>query len=460
MPLRRKAYPKNSATIQQATQETAAYTAALPSDQQDMTLHPDQTCIGHPQPLPCSNLISLASGSESSESEKQNCTATTSAAARLGLKPKSTLSITSLKSTIGTYSHGRIQWLHEDGVSSNDQINNSLGTAKRSKPKLDLVIPGGTQGRRPPAKPFVDPSNPQMRSEPVEQESFPDVSPPSGGNNISLRGSVVSPLTKALPTALCRFQRSIEAKIPRAYPQTYRHLRTASKASTSSSERRASNASSIYSNQSFNTSPGTEGTPTDPMTIEQLTANPNIQHPIVAEALDASPVSFARFEYANTNSEHHEPSVSPLRRYKHHPPIKHDREFRPTCKIPPARLYVNMTKHNQSSKQSSRRSSLAPNSSIGLINQTISGPTPRLLSDSPIDPSPTLSEAEKNLRKQLDSLAEDPIPNKVADSIARQPNSPMDDGSLRGIYGTQPADKPLESSEINTTRERQGKQSF
>jgi len=106
------------------------------------------------------------------------------------------------------------------------------------------------------------------------------------------------------------------------------------------------------------------------------------------------------------------PSSAPPRRYTHAPPNQEEAAFQPTCADHTAQPTLNIMKmlrkptlNRKSSKRNGPRQMLA--TGLSLSNQAIGRYTPGRFSDSQVGPSPTLSEAECDLQKQLCELRTD-----------------------------------------------------
>ncbi|KAH6618652.1 hypothetical protein C7974DRAFT_317648 [Boeremia exigua] len=296
---------------------------------------------------------------------------------------KTASSIASLKGAIGTYRHGRIQWRLKD--------KHGLSAVKSLKPKIHVVIPSGAQDRAQPTAPGSGhPSNAQVRSASAELEEAYDISPPTGTSLVMMRDSIVSPLSRPPPLG----QLQVPTPTTPTNSKNSQHRKINSTSTTSSVGSRESDAFSLHSNQSSETS----------VEEDDLRMLPKTTGDCPAFGIDFGP-----------------PPAIPPRRYA--PCSAKDAEFKPTCTIKSARDATNgivrrPTVHRKTSNSSSHRRSLDSNPGIGAINQAINR-TESKKSKNERSASPTLSEAETELQRSLTTLSEDTFLGRIADNDRR-----------------------------------------
>jgi hypothetical protein len=392
---------KKSATILHAVPEAteASYSPALLSDQRDTTAHNRNHVSSRSKVQPANHASpSVPYRDSSSPRTQSNPSPVLSSKCSQIEELKSALSNSSLKGAIGIYKHGKIQWRQKDRSSSSKHTENVCGANARPRPKIHVVIPSGTRERPLPATPLFDkPTINHIVTASIHCEHLQDVSPPSGTHS-NARDSIVSPLNQSQPVSFGQFQRSMSQVVrkPSVRPPRHRHL--TSKPSSSSVDSHGSDSASTYSNRSSETSVEADSPPLDAKHPRHY----SVQNPVVAGVFDKSPDSHVtRFT---------PPSTSRPREYAHHPPIEQDKAFQATCALQRTHnasgtLSRQPTISRKSSKPGNRRRSLAPNN--GVIDLAISRSTSRQVSNPLHDPSPTLSEAENDLKEQLTSFTEE-----------------------------------------------------
>jgi hypothetical protein len=274
---------------------------------------------------------------------------------RPDLTLRSVSSISSLRDAIGTYKNGRLQWRHRSRSSS----KYGLRAGKGSKPQIHVVIPSlATDDSLATVATSGHPANFHIRSASAEMVDSSEISPPSCTTHFIMRDSIVSPLNP----------RSINTNTVKLTPQTSRHRKNNSTSTSSSVDSRESDASSLHSNHSSETS------------VEE-------------DSMRLCPDKM--FDSAGL----HAPSPLPPRRYAHTAAA-----FQPTCPLRPARITVGLARQSaitrKSSKSSIRKASLTSSSTIGAIDLAITRSTSRQLRGKP---SPTLSQAEDELEEELAS---------------------------------------------------------
>lgn len=375
---------KKAGTVLHAVPETTECDPALLADKRDTatSTHQAKSCKS------ASSSPALSSISENEASQgwlQHNTTSPTKHDSTL----KTTSSVASIKGAIGTYKHGRIQWRLKD--------KHGLSAVKSLKPKIHVVIPGGAQDRAHPTGPNPGhPSNAQVQSASAEIEEAYDISPPTGTGKVMMRDSIVSPLHH--PPAVPLGQLHLSTPTTTTNPKNTQHRKNNSTSTTSSVGSRESDAFSLHSNHSSETS------------VEE----DNLR--MVPKAMD---------EYPLVEADYGPPPAIPPRRYA---PCstKQIAKFQPTCTVRPARdaatgntngIARRPTIHRKtsSSSSSSHRRSLDSNPGMGAINQAISRSESKKSSNGR-STSPTLSEAENELERSLTSVTEDTFLGRLADN--------------------------------------------
>lgn len=369
---------KKSGTVLHAVPETTERGSALLADERDMSTstHQAKSC----KSASSSPALSAISENEASQGWIQH---NTTSPAKHDSTLKTASSIASLKGAIGTYKHGRIQWRLKD--------KHGLSAVKSLKPKIHVVIPSGAQDRAQPTVPNSGhPSNAQVRSASAEIEDAYDISPPTGTSKVMMRDSIVSPLNH--PPAVHLGQSHLSTPTTPTNFKNSQHRKNDSTSTTSSVSSRESDAFSLHSNPSSETS------------VE----DDNLR--MVPKTMDKRPV---------VGADYGPPPAIPPRRYA---PCsaKQDAKFQPTCTIRLARDATNVvvrrpTVNRKTSNSSSHRRSLDSNPGIGAINQAISRSESKK-SNSERNSSPTLSEAENELQRSLTSLSEDTFLERLTDN--------------------------------------------
>jgi hypothetical protein len=363
---------KKAGTVLHAVPETKECDPALLADKRDMSTstHQTKSC----KSASSSPALSSISENEASQGWLQH---NTTSPAKHDSTLKTASSIASIKGAIGTYKHGRIQWRLKD--------KHGLSAVKSLKPKIHVVIPGGAQDRAQPTVPHSGHlSNAQVRSASAEIEGAYDISPPTGTSKVMMRDSIVSPLHHPPPVPLGQ--------------QNPQHRKNVSISTTSSVGSRESDAFSLHSNHSSETS------------VEE----DNLR--MVPKAMDECPLS---------GVDYGPPPAIPPRRYA---PCsaKSDARFQPTCTNRPARdaaigntigITRRPTIHRKTSSSSSgsHRRSLGSNPGMGVISQAISRCESKQSSHGR-SASPTLSEAENELERSLSSVTEDTFLGRLTDN--------------------------------------------
>jgi hypothetical protein len=415
---------KKSATILRAVPESTECETTLPPDQRDMTTQSHlRTNDGNPS-TPASYAAPSPARSESrwGRKHKSNPSLSTTKSSPTPDVKKS-LSNTSLKGAIGTYKHGKIQWRRKDRGLFGSEATHVQSVERVSRPKIQVVIPKGRCDQPLPALPFFEsPYETPLRSIPTEHDGTHEVSPPSANRRI-VRDSIVSPLSQSQmqPVSFGQFQRPMSHRTPKPQPRKPGHYKNASQWSNSSKESQESDASSLHSNRSSETSVEVDASPTQSETVKAWKYLPSGQTLVPDGVLQSFPKPPAVDLTIETGRQYPPPSVPP-RKYTHQPPNETDTEFQRTCELQPVRHLSYMiprkpTLNRKSSKRSGPRHSLIPNP-IGVVNGASRQPITGLPPKPPRGPSPTLSEAECDLHEQLASLTDDRTPTDVRNDVS------------------------------------------
>lgn len=421
---------KKSATILHAVPETQCL-PAVQADEQDSTAHAYQDVSSRSHGL-SANHASPSLSCNTASSRVQSCSTSPVLSSRSSQVDdlRSVFSNSSLKGAIGIYKHGKIQWRHKENAPSASDTRKICGADRTSRPSIQVVIPRDNRNRPLPATPFfTSPTRNHIVTASIDNDNAHTVSPPSATNKVTMRDSVVSPLTgnQTQPVPFGQFQRSMSRIVRKPSARAPHKRHPISKPSGSSVDSHDSDSASTYSSGSSETSLE----PDSPPLSSKHTRHYSVQNPVVAGVFDSSPECYMK----------RSPTLlfSQPRHYGHHPAIEQDRVFRPTCLVHGTRKATNTLSRQsavsrKSSRRSSRRRSLA--SKNGVIDKAISRSTSRQMSNSHSLPSPTLSEAENELEEHLTSLEED------AKSTA-----PVESGPMRiDMTATPPPALPRKSS--------------
>lgn len=298
------------------------------------------------------------------------------------------------------------------------------GLDKSPRPKIQVVIPSESLDRPLPALPFfTDASNTVLYSNLHQLENAHDVSPPSATQR-DVRDSVVSPLGQAQqqPMPFGQFQRSLSRRVATTTPHAAQvEQKRSFESSPSSNFSHDSDASSVNSESSSETSVETEVAPTNPKADSSSMRQRVPKSPVIASDpwitlgnVQSPPVidSMTKLRVA--------PSMNPPRQYAPHLSLEDDVQFQPTCELRPTRttsqiLTRKPTLTRKSSKRGARRQTLASTPTVGIVNAAISRSRSRQLSNSIRVTSPTLSEAEYDLNEQLSSFITDQSSDNLTD---------------------------------------------
>lgn len=371
---------KKSGTVLRAVPETTDCESALLADERDTSTstHQAKSCKS------ASSSPALSSISENASSQGWTSHSTNPATNNDGTL-RTTSSIASLKGAIGTYKHGRIQWRLKD--------KHGLSAVKSLKPKIHVVIPSGAQDRTQPTVPGSGhPSNAQVRSASAELDVAYDLSPPTGTSKGMVRDFIVSPLNHPPVVPLGKLQLSMPTTP--GYHKTSKHRKNNSTSTTSSVSSQESDAFSLQSSHSSETSVEEDNLRMVPKTMDG---------PLLISA------------------EYGPPPAIPPRRYAPCSATRHP-TFKPTCTIGQARDATNgivrrPTIHRRTSSSSSRQQSIKSNSnpSVTAIEQAMSQSESKK-SENERSTSPTLSEAANELERSLTTLSEDTFLGRLADN--------------------------------------------
>ncbi|RAR08315.1 F-box domain containing protein [Stemphylium lycopersici] len=390
---------KKSATILRAVPENAKCEAGL---QGDVTAQDQLHTSDEPSPSSASPAGPSPSKSGSIWCRKRvpKSIVTKSASAS---EMRKSASHCSLKGAIGTYKHGKIQWRRKEESLPINHKKRSKSAERPSKPKIEVVIPAGRCDRPLPTLPFFD-------SSPAELESNHAVSPPSASHRL-MRDSIVSPLSQpqAEPITSGHPERTM-SQIPASKTRASRRRKSAPESSSSSNDSQESDASSLLSNRSSKTSLELDASPRQGRAWQSLSVR--CGQTLVPEGT-LQPM-LKNTGYADNESYRNAPSLEPPRRYTHEPSSERDSAFQAACgpcAVRPSSYIVprKPTLNRKSSKRSGPRQIPPPSSRIGCETANDQSAS-RHSSKTPRGPSPTLSEAECDLHKQLVSCggASDP----------------------------------------------------
>lgn len=373
---------KKAGTVLHAVPETKERDPALLADKRDMptSTHQAKSC----KSASSSPALSSISKNEASQGWLQHNTTSPT-------KHDNTLKTasSSIKGAIGSYKNGKIQWRLKD--------KDGFSAVKSLKPKIYVVIPGGAQDRAQPTESDSGhTSNAQVRSASAEIEESYDISPPTGTGKVMMRDSIVSPPHH--PPAVALGQLHLSTPTTTTNSKNSQHRKNISTSTTSSVSSRESDAFSLHSTRSSETS------------VEE----DNLR--MVPKAMDECPL---------VDDDYGPPPAIPPRRYA---PCsaKQAAKFQPTCTIRPVRnaatgntngIARRPTIHRKtsSSSSSSHRRSIDSNPGIGAINQAINRSESKKSSNGR-SASPTLSEAENELERSLTSVTEDTFLGRLADN--------------------------------------------
>ncbi|KAF2116866.1 hypothetical protein BDV96DRAFT_572993 [Lophiotrema nucula] len=432
-----KASKKSGTILRAVAPATLIATAPLSPLERDMATLPNQEILSN---------IGISQGPESlsfyhpvpqttlSRTRTRSSSATALSPIKAGTEMKFFSSSAELNETIGHYKRGRIEWEHKD---PSERL--SRHSTKNGRPRIQVIIPNEKFNRPLPSTPFFSPSNNNSHivSAAAELAYGSDVSPPSVSSaSKKIRDSMVSPLSaQQQQRAPRQYHSSITSKVSKAPSSSSNHSHNASASNSSSEDSHGDDASSVYSKRSSLTS--VEGSPPlQAKTFSEKRTSFGIKSPVAAGIFDdevhATQRSVVVFR-AETGPQVQPPTNSAPRQYSHHPPIEEDDFFVRTCAIRPARTTPQITVTRESSttlpsrrpttrksSRGSRRTSLAANSNMGILNQAVYRTESKQLRVRAA--SPTLSEAENDLEQELTSFEsdnpfkwDDVVPSKDSD---------------------------------------------
>ncbi|KAL7773456.1 hypothetical protein CFE70_003420 [Pyrenophora teres f. teres 0-1] len=381
---------KQSVTILRAVPEHQELTAHFHSAERDVAAR-DYLRIKSAMSPSAKSPASLLVGSGAIWGKKQK-KATSNSSPTPTPTPKSKEHHKSPKYAIGTYKHGKIQWQRKDGNSSSSRTKKTLGPDRRSRPKIQVVIPSGRCDQPLPALPNFSPAG---------HGSDRDVSPPSASHGFR-RNSVVSPFAQSQPQAIPfgQLERTIRSTTG-LQPSAPRHSSSSSNASEESDK------SSVLSTRSSETSLEFDVSPIQRSPPQPSKYLPSGQTLVPDRTLEPLPKITTNFDDAE-QLRRYAPSSALPRKYTHAPSGEEEEEavFQVTCTDHDANHASHITKIPRKptlNRKSSKRSGPRQRSAASLCpgNQVIGRYMPGRFSDSPVEPSPTLSEAERELQKQL-----------------------------------------------------------
>ncbi|KAH4018872.1 hypothetical protein HBI09_190690 [Parastagonospora nodorum] len=389
--LKKRGY-RRSGTILHAVPGTTACATALICDEQDMTALQHQDVGSRSKATSANTSPTLTSSNTSATgTSRGNGSPATSNQPFQPKELKAYLSNKSLKDSIGIYKYGKIQWQQTNPRQLGNNTRNYGVEDKTTKPRIQVVIPAWIRERPLPALPFFETAS-EHHSAAASFDNVQDVSPPSSGSKFFMRNSVVSPLNQTRPLSFGQFQRSMSRVVRSTPVRAPRQNYPTSKHSGSSVDSHDSDTTSVYTDDSSETSIEPDSPRPNPIEMHRY----SIQNPVAAGVFDSP--------RASVRQHIPPPTTSRISKYPHHPPIEQDLAFQPTCSLrrsrnTPGSLSRQSTKNERSSKRSnSRRCLITPN---GAIDRAISRSTSRQRSNSIRSASPTLSEAENELEEEL-----------------------------------------------------------
>ena len=383
---------KNSGTVLRAVPETTVSDSALLADERDAPLSTYHAAAKSCKSASSSPALVSISEDEASQGWIQH---PTTSPTKHDSALRTVSSYASLKGAIGTYKHGKIQWRLKD--------KHGLSAVKSTKPQIHVVIPSGAQDRsQPTVASSGHPGFAQVQSASAEIVDVYDISPPTGTSKAMMRDSIVSPLNHPPVAPLGQLQLST----PTAPQPTSKHRKTDSTSTNSSVASRESDAFSLHSTHSSETS------------VEE----DNMR--ALTKIMD---------EFQPFGADYGPPPAIPPRRYAPCSSKQHVM-FKPTCVIKPVRSAANgivrrPTIHRRTSSSSSHRRSLDSTPGTGVIDQAISrSESKKSIGES--KRSPTLSEAEQELQRSLSTLSEDTFLGRLTDNdklpltpqLSKEPN--------------------------------------
>ncbi|KAA8618670.1 UBA domain containing protein [Pyrenophora tritici-repentis] len=358
------------------------------SDEQDVAAQDYLRIKAGMSPSSAKSPASLLAGSVSIWGRKQK-KATSNSSSSPKSKSKSKEHHKSLNYAIGTYKHGKIQWQRKDGSSSSSRTKKTLGPDRRSRPKIQIVIPSGRCDQPLPALPNFSPAG---------HGSDHDISPQSA-SHVFRRNSIVSPCAQSQPQAIPfgQLERTIHSTTG-LQPSAPTHSSSSSYASEESDK------SSVLSNRSSETSLEHDVSPIQRGPPQSSKYLPSGQTLVPDGTLESSPKITTNLD--DEQLRRHAPSSALPRRYTHAPFGEEEAVFQITCTDHDAQHASHITKISRSptlNRKSSKRSGPRQRTAASLCtgNQAIGRYIPGRFSDSPVVLSPTLSEAECALQKQL-----------------------------------------------------------
>lgn len=335
-------------------------------------------------------------------------------------------------STIGVWKDGHVRWESEppiplvlhasDAFADLDPRQTTPATKKNRRPRIQVIIPNDQRHRPFPSLLFFGNSNGAVKSATAEMVSPPDVSPPSGSKNTRVRTTIVSPLSTQMPKPIRPFALSSQRlEMIKQEPErpTSMHQQMPS-LSNSSDDSQGEDDSFIYSKRSSMTSieGDTDHSPAEIKPISLHSRSGSIAFPIM------SPVKAGVFDNAvqsNSPSDHGVQDAEvclhvPLSQFTAEPdrapppPPKDIKTYLPpgpllsgraVSSLLPLRRCPSGIRRRNSSRSDSHREN-GPATRQDVLDRIIS----RNVSVMSL-PSPTLSEAENDLKQHLTSITED-----------------------------------------------------
>ncbi|KAF2199370.1 hypothetical protein GQ43DRAFT_420442 [Delitschia confertaspora ATCC 74209] len=309
------------------------------------------------------------------------------------------------KAIIGVYKHGHIQW--QQPKQKNDL---SPRSKKNRKPNIQVVIPNVHRNRPLPALPFFSHGH-HVKSKSIDSVFGHEVSPPSTTYN-QVRDSVVSPLNAQINRPARHFSLSRKYEVDHKPHISQSH---------SSDDSHGDDASSVYSQRSSMTSMEDN---INPPQFPSINFRKSAFSPAGAGVFDDRAYERPKSEGTSqpeTAPRMKTPELQHQRRYAPHPPIESDAVFQSTCplRVPRPRMSSGRVPSNPNTRQKS----LGSVPEKGVIEQAII----RTESKKPTEQvSPTLSQAEDDLEKQLcmgKSSVESDIESELDDHLTELTDS-------------------------------------
>lgn len=444
---------KKSATILRAVPEGPTSCGTAPHQQSGLdtaqSYHWYLRFNGNPGESPSKQSLSSPMDSPKAGSRSGSATNAKPTTCRTRAELKKALGNTTMRETIGTYRHGKIQWRKCTRSSLTSETNNNQPIDRIPKPKIQVVIPSG-RNRPLPSLPFFDtPSGSLFRStlpQPEANHGY-DVSPPSATRK-NTRYSIVSPLSELQSHMRPRHgQRSVgRMDVAGTISRTTRHHKRSSHSSSESDYSSDSDASSIHSNRSSKTSVEIDNVPTRTKTTKRSASESLIQGsivgtiPVLSQCIASGPGAAI-----NKPTPRIPPPTSPPRRYPQHPPSEKFTVFKPTCGAESVDCTAKKSVRKpivtrRSSKRNITQRSRTLDSTKGVIDKALNRSTSREFPSL----TPTLTEAVNDLEDTLISFTTEHPTTESAEQapIPHDENKPLENGQVTMVQTADTGDLP------------------